>query len=344
MTPDRGSVAATPSPVSGLGPFSGLGTPPFVSTAFLATAYSAALVALAVIPHPPPLLPDVVAHAVASGIQAVLLYQVAAGLLSPLGSIAAAWLAATAFEGLNEVLQFFLPPRTAELQDLVSGMIGAGVMLAGVVMTRRAVGVFRAVSTKGTTEGPAGTAAEGPGPLAEGEPGQPRCLHCREPIHPEATRCPRCLAWQSRWAGDSQSPRLELALLVGGAAVVALLAFWLYGVGAPRTREAPKAFVRGSIVVVEAAPVRLESGDRRGLAVVGTVKNATATAWRDPYLQVQCFDREGKAIETFPARAGGLVVPASGRAPFKVVEPSPLREPAVYAACKVDVTWALRAE
>lgn len=341
---DGPGIVAVPSAAAGTAFLSRLRTRSLVLRVSICIAYSAALIALAVIPHPPPLLPDVVAHAAGSGIQAALLYWVAATLLSPLGSIAAAWLGATAFEGLNEVLQFFLPPRTAELTDLVSAMIGASVMLAGVVMARRTIGMFRAVSMKGKSEDRLGEDAAGRGLAGEGEPGPQVCIHCREPIHPKATRCPRCLAWQSRWAGDSQSPRLELALLVGGVVVVALLGVWLYRVGSPRGREVPRAFVRGSMVVVEAAPVRLGSGDRKGLAVVGTVRNATATAWRDPYLQVRCFDREGKAIDTFPARAIGLVVPASGRAPFKVVEGAPLRDPAEYGSCKVDVTWAVRAE
>lgn len=337
-------VAAGLAGATGFGSLWTLGTHPLVAPALACTAYSAALIGLSVIPHPPSLLPDFVAHAAASGIQAVLLYWVAASLLSPLGSIAAAWLGATAFEGFNEVLQHLLPPRTAELKDLVSGMVGAGVMLAGVVMARRTIGVLRTVSMKGETGDRGASGAAGPSLSAEGEREPSCCMHCREPIQPGATRCPRCLAWQSRWAGDSQSPRLELALLVGGVALVALLGAWLYWVGSSRVREAPRGFVRGSIVVVEASPVRPGSGERKGLAVVGIVKNTTATAWRDPYLQVQCFDREGKAIETFPARASGLVIPASGRAPFRVFEPTPLGDPAEYGSCKVDVTWAVRAE
>ena len=306
--------------------------------------YSVALAALGVMQQFPAVVPDTVGHATASGIQAVLFYWLGASLLSSVGALAAAWLGATAFAGLTEVFQYLMPPRTAELGDLVSGMVGAFAMLVGVLLVRRTIGAARGVSRKGQLENGITPSSEAAGTAPDGGTGPHSCVHCREPIQPGAMRCPHCLAWQSRWAGDTQNPRLELALLVGGATVVALLAAWLYWVGSPSMRPPPRGYVPGSITVLEVTPEPLTTRGRNSLAILGTVRNLSVAAWRDPYLQVECFDRSGAAIETFTARASGFVVPPSGVAAFKVVEASPLQDPAEYVRCRVQVQWAVRAD
>lgn len=116
--------------------------------ALVCGGYSATLVVLAMIPRPPAFVPDIVAHGAASGIQALLLYWVAASLLSPIGSVATAWLGATAFSGFTEVLQYLLPPRTAEFKDLASGMVGASAMLVALLVARRSLGILRGLSAR----------------------------------------------------------------------------------------------------------------------------------------------------------------------------------------------------
>lgn len=342
-----GAAPEIPTPptrsAGGGSPWKAEAQPPAIPL-LVCAAYSVTLVVLSVMPRPPAVVPDTVAHGAATGIQAVLFYWLGASLLSPVGAMATAWLGATAFAGLTEALQYLMPPRTAELGDLASGMVGASAMLVGVLLVRRALGAARGVLRKEPLESGVPPASEGAGAAPDGGATPHLCVHCREPIRPGATRCPRCLAWQSRWAGDSQNPRLELALLVGGAAVVALLAAWLYWVGASRTSPAPRGYVAGSIAVVEVNPEPLTTHGRNSLVIRGTAKNLSTAAWRDPYLQVECFDRNGVAIETFTARAPGFVVPPSGIAAFKVVEASPLRDPAGYVRCRVEVKWAVRAD
>ena len=50
---------------------------------------------------------------------------------------------------------------------------------------------------------------------------------------------------------------------------------------------------------------------------------------------------EGALIDTFAGRSYGLVVPAGGEMPFKVVDFAPARELTEYAGCEVELTWAL---
>jgi hypothetical protein len=306
--------------------------------------YSTALVALSVVPRPPAVLPDVVAHAAASGVQAGLFYLAAASVLSPLGAILSAWLGTTAFAAGSELLQSLLPPRAAELHDLAAAMVGATAVLSGVLGVRLVAGAVGALGRSRRDSPAPARETTGEGGVEVDAPKSESCIHCLEPIRPGARRCPSCLAWQSRWAGESQNPRLELALLFGGAIVAMLLVAGVYGVGRSRRTEAPRGFRADAMSVP--APVRVvrPQGGGTGIVLVGTIRNPTETSWRDPYLQVTCRDRDGVRIDAFAARAGGVFVPAKGTASFKVVEPTPLREPAEYAACRVEIRWAVRAD
>ncbi len=211
--------------------------------------YSTALVALSVVPRPPAVLPDVVAHAAASGIQAGLFYLAAASVLSPLGAILSAWLGTTAFAAGGELLQSLLPPRTAELHDLAAAMVGATVVLAGALGTRLIGGAAGALGwSPGSSPAPARETTRESG-LGDDAPRSESCLHCLEPVRPGARRCPSRLASQSRWAGESQNPRLELALLIGGAMVAILLAAGVYGVGRSRRSETPRGSRAGAMSV-----------------------------------------------------------------------------------------------
>ena len=138
------------APTRSVGPgWSWKGAPyPPVVPILVCVAYSVALVVLCVMPRPPAVMPDTVAHGAATGIQAVLFYWLGASFLSAVGALAAAWLGATAFAGLLEALQYLMPPRTAELVDVVSGMVGASAMLAGVLLVRWALRAARGVSRR----------------------------------------------------------------------------------------------------------------------------------------------------------------------------------------------------
>ena len=309
-----------------------------------AGAYTVLLGFLSVVPRPPALVPDSWAHGAATAIQAALFYAAAAPFLSPLGSLVSAWLGTVVFSGLYEFLQYLFPPRTPELRDLVSGALGAALALCGVVLAKRCLSFERSLRVNTGSSGNTAEPARESSGVAEIPPAGPSCIHCREPIQPGAARCPRCLAWQSRWAADAQNPRLELLLLLVGTALVVAVALWLARVGTVQKPAANPKFTEGAIVVLEASPVAFGSGERRGLAVVGRLSNSTSTAWRDPYVQVECYDGEGRVTEAFATRVTSLVVPSFGRGVFKVIEPNPLRDPKESVRCSVEVRWAARAE
>ncbi len=161
----------TPARSVGAGAFWKVEPYPAAVPLLVCCAYSVTLVVLGVMPRPPAVVPDTYAHAAATGIQAVLLYWLGASLLSPVGAMATAWLGATAFAGLMEALQYLMPPRTAELGDLVSGMVGASSMLVGVLLARRVLGAARGVLTKEPHESGVTPASGGAGAVAEGDAG-----------------------------------------------------------------------------------------------------------------------------------------------------------------------------
>lgn len=310
-----------------------------------AAAYSAILVVLAVAPSPPVNLPDLLSHALASAVQALLFHQVLAPLASPLGSIAGAWLASTALGAGTEVIQLVIPWRTAELKDILADAGGAGAVLMSLLVVRRALGLVRRVAETAGVGPSSGAGSRCELMRDSSRVDRCECLHCRESIRAGATRCPHCMAWQSRWAGDSQNPRLELALLTSGVAVVALIVGGMYASeGKSRKPDERASFDASCLNVTGVRPVLVGASDRRMLAVVGTLKNRSTTAWRDPYLQVECVDRKGNVVETFSSRALNFVVPAKGIGTFKVVETMPLKDPSESFRCTVEVRWANRAE
>ena len=342
--------------------------PQLAARVLTCSVYSAVLVGLAGAPSLPALpgaITDVHLHAVAYGLHALILYWTTAAVFSPLGAIGAAWIGASAFGGLTELHQLFRPPRTPELKDLLADIAGAGAALLGLFLVRTVLVSLR--SATAPRGGPGGTFARRPDgtdhhagtALSRGEhpmnaqtetspeagPAESsRCIHCRAPIAPGASRCARCLSWQSRWAGDSQNPRLELLLLGVGAALVAVLAVWLYAFGSPKPKETPRGFVAGPISVLNASVVPRGPGGAPAVAVTGTLRNGSTSTWRDMYLYVRAFDAKGNEIDTFPARTIGLVLPPGTDTNFRVIEGGLLREPADYARCTVEVRWATRVD
>lgn len=310
-----------------------------------AAGYSTFLVVLAVAPDVSSLLPDRAAHAGAAALQAVLLYWVLAGRFSRFGAAAAAAIAAVAFEGINELLQWFSPPRTAEAEDLFAAVTGVGVAFVGISSVRLLLGSLRASSGIRALEARRVVSTGSSTSVKDADPDPDRCLHCREPIQRGATRCPACLAWQSRWAADSQSPRLEVGLIIVAGALAAAIGAWLFW-GGPRQadRVKPRGFEPGVIEVVDAQVVPVNLGGQSGVAVLGSMRSSSPVAWRDPYVQIDMLDHDGRLLETLSARPVGVVVLAFGTAHFRVVESQPVRPTEDYARCRVEVRWATRAE
>jgi hypothetical protein len=146
------------------------------------------------------------------------------------------------------------------------------------------------------------------------------------------------LSWQSRWAGDSQNPRLEIVLgLAAATVVVGLLVVWAM------TRDAPPPSTEPSVADLEVvtAEVRVAAvPDRRRVAVVGEVVNHGELGRKNVFFQVECFDREDRRIDAFPARLYALVLPPGETTRFKLIEDDPLAASETYERCEVEVRWA----
>ena len=163
------------------------------------------------------------------------------------------------------------------------------------------------------------------------------CIHCQEPIRPGAHRCPSCLSWQSRWAGDSQNPRLEILLgLLATAIAVALLLVWVIS---DDDRPEPASPALAELEVIGSEVHVLSDSHQTGLAVTGEVANRGETPRKNVYFQVECFDQHEQLIDAFPARSYQLVLPPGEVTRFKLIEDHPLTEPDRYARCDVEIRW-----
>ena len=166
------------------------------------------------------------------------------------------------------------------------------------------------------------------------------CLHCREPIVQGARRCPACLSWQTRWAADSQNPRLELGLVVVLATVLALVvgAWAMRGSGNGVNGNSDAGYDQLIVKDVELWP-RVEES-YTSLTVVGVVENPTETAFTNVFFYVKFFDAEGHVIDSVSPRDYAIVVPAGGSARFKVVDRWLIHQLEDYVSVEAELTWA----
>lgn len=169
----------------------------------------------------------------------------------------------------------------------------------------------------------------------------PTCIHCCEPIRPGARRCPSCLSWQSRWAADSRSPGLEIALVGGLVFAMAIMTVaWTY----LTPDDSAKASVGNHAASLEVVASELEivgrDRQRTVVVVVGTVSNRSNVALHNIYFYVEFLDASGNTIDTLHARLNNMIVPAGSEAPFKLADSDPLRDVEEYASCSVEIRHA----
>ena len=108
--------------------------------------YGSALLALAVAPRLPTLpepFTDLDAHALAYGMEAVLLYWLACSWFVTPASAALAWIGANCFGVCTEILQLFVPSRASEVRDLAADLFGVTVAVVALLVARRAPSLVR---------------------------------------------------------------------------------------------------------------------------------------------------------------------------------------------------------
>ncbi len=282
------------------------------------------------LPELPVRVSDLLLHGLAYGIQAALLLWTLRFLLRPAIAATAAWLGAGTMGLLTEVLQQSHPPRSAEFKDLVADVLGATVVVLGFLAVRHCRSVFNRPPGRTIREG-----ARKMEELVE----ESVCMQCREAIRPGARRCPSCLSWQSGWAGDAQHPFLELGIVVALVTAISVLSGgWLL----LREKMPPVSAADPRVDIEVLAPTLVPLGGEAGtfLAITGRIVNHGDRGWRNLYMRVSFYDREGEQIDTFSGRAYTLVLAARSEVMFKLIDNWPIRPLADYASCTVEVSWA----
>jgi len=107
--------------------------PPITVRWIVNAIYAALLVALAVVPPSPwpgaSSVPDWLAHGVAYGVQAALLFWAVPGTATTRSRTLAALTGAIVFGAVTEALQLLQPARSTELIDVVADAVGAAISL-----------------------------------------------------------------------------------------------------------------------------------------------------------------------------------------------------------------------
>jgi hypothetical protein len=140
------------------------------------------------------------------------------------------------------------------------------------------------------------------------------CRHCKQPIHKDARRCQHCLSAQS-WMADHKDPRY---LFVTLAAIIVIMAIF---VGFMNLMPDMLTGGQGEPPVLAVSEVEYVFGtgsvsDR--IFVMGELTNETGTDAAAPVLRTNLWNNGGKLLDSFLDEARRLVVPAHGKARFRV--------------------------
>jgi VanZ family protein len=121
--------------------------PPIAVRWIVNAIYAAVLAALAVVPPGPltigPSVPDWLAHAVAYGIQAGLLFWAVPATATTRSRARAGLTGAVAFGAATEALQLLQPARSTELVDLVANGLGAAISVVAISLATNAAARIR---------------------------------------------------------------------------------------------------------------------------------------------------------------------------------------------------------
>jgi len=141
------------------------------------------------------------------------------------------------------------------------------------------------------------------------------CPLCCEPVRPAARKCPHCHHYLNKWVLAAYHPLIAISpmLLMFG------IGFYLLSRALDRG-ESFEAF-RSQVHITHS---ELQMGELREgptVAVVGTIHNDSAIAWKDMTIEVQFFDKSHKLIDTKQRRDYLLSLPPKEDCAFKVSQP-----------------------
>lgn len=165
------------------------------------------------------------------------------------------------------------------------------------------------------------------------------CRVCRELMAAEAKRCPRCQAWQSWWAsfwfgGNTYSFAQQIIWVVVMLAVMwASFRLFLFPGGMDFQDH------RGDLAFASQSMSFGQEKDREFFAVVGTIRNASDTTWRDPHVEARFFNSKSELIDTYSAQLRDVIVLPRADAAFRLTAYT-ARPSAEYSTVTLTITSA----
>ena len=151
-----------------------------------------------------------------------------------------------------------------------------------------------------------------PGPVSEQTPNL--CPQCNQPMPAVASPNPQGLASVSK-------PRWSLLFLLLGIfwyGLMAAVAIFFFHKIFLRPGPADFTAYKDQVKVSEAWLHR-EQSDRDGhVTILGHIRNDSSVKWEQPYFEVQCFNHEGKLVDTYAAYDMGLVLLPDTQHAFRI--------------------------
>jgi RNA polymerase subunit RPABC4/transcription elongation factor Spt4 len=160
------------------------------------------------------------------------------------------------------------------------------------------------------------------------------CALCAEPIRVAAKICPYCRSVQPRWKRQRQVEQwtgFAFFFLMG----LVLLSF-LYVIIMPgRNFE----LFQNQFTVIDPEMSFDVTTNGNYISTIGQIRNGSPYAWKDVYVEVQYFNKEGKMIDTCTREDYGEIIFAGDTQAFKVRGPADKPE-SEYSTQKVFIRSA----
>lgn len=143
-----------------------------------------------------------------------------------------------------------------------------------------------------------------------------QCRMCREPIAPQALKCPHCHHMQKAGAAFLYNPSGQILLAVG----IPTIGFVIFGLvmSVFVSRKSPEFKEHASQVRV--VDTRIAFGTNRDgpvATVIGHIANDSGISWSRPLLSLVLKDAQGQVVGTKQV-SGPTRVPSKERTPFSI--------------------------
>jgi len=173
---------------------------------------------------------------------------------------------------------------------------------------------------------------------------QKQCLYCKQEIHKDATRCPHCRSWQSKFLPDPQSPRGFILVMLGVFLVMGLIIGATEYYKASKTKTATASGqAYSSMTITKSEMVVHDCVCAKCFSIFGEIQNPTKTAWKRVSVYIEVFDSKGALIDTSSEQDSDLIIFANSKKAFRYTRPL-MRKPEDYSSHKIFITGAEAAQ